>query len=267
MEGASPHLIFECFKLLGWLFPPPPLDEESIAHPEVLLEKGKKWNFYSGVVCLGLLAVVSALLGYLAILAAAWRLSHLGKTVFLIDASPVELCIWAVFLAMAATPVVGLLVLRIALGRQLYADYIMVLSHTSPLGGEAGIPVHVGKVCWFLFLLLSPILLLWIAARIDSYTAFTEDAMIVNSMWSFGREQVRPYQNVRGIFAVDGYHARFEDVHKPRHVLVFKDGTRWTTGDDMRAPRPDTDAIFIDHIARKSGQPVMNLPFLEDVPK
>jgi hypothetical protein len=267
MEGASPHLIMECFKLLGWLFPPPPLDEELISAPEVLLERGKMWNLYSGIACLVLLVAMSGVLGYLACVAAAWRLGHLGKTVFLIDASPIELCIWAVFLAMAVTPVVGLVLLRIALSGKLYRDYIMVLSHTSPLGGEAGVPVHVGKLCWFFFLLLGPLMLFWIALRIDSYTAFTQDAMILNSMWSLGREEIRPYQNIRGIYAVDGFHARFEDVHKPRHVLVFKDGTVWTTGDDMRAPRPETDVIFIDHIAQKSGQPVMNLPFLEDVPK
>ena len=69
------------------------------------------------------------------------------------------------------------------------------------------------------------------------------------------------------MYAVAGYHARFQDVARPYHALVFADGTVWTTADGMRAPRPESDRLFTQHIAERAGRPIQAVRFLDDVPK
>jgi len=267
MSSPSPRLILAAFHLLGRLFPAPPLDREIIPSPEVLKEKSKRWNRISGVSFLSLFVACAISLGSIACKFADKHLAALGKPLFLIRAEPFELWVWAVFLATVLSAWLSFLILRVVLSRERYHEFIMVTSHASPMGGADGVTVHFGKVFCFFFFLAGPLLAALIVFRIDSYTAFTKDAMVINPMWSLGKEVVHPYKDIRGIYSVANFHARFNDVAKPRHAVVFADGTVWTTGDGMRAPRPESDSLFIQEIAKRSRRPVTALNFLEDAPK
>jgi len=267
MASPSPKLIFLAFRFVGWLFPPPAFDKEIIPSSEILKEKGKWWNWVSGALFFPLLLACAILFCFISCRSAENHLAALGGPLFLIRAEPFELCVWAVFLALVVSPWLSMLILRVVLGKRRSNEFMMVVSHSSPMGGAEGVKVHFGKLFCFLFFLLGPLFLGLIVFRIDNYTAFTKDAMVVSPFWSLGKEEIHPYQDVQGVYAVAGWHARFQDVDKPHHVIVFKDGTVWTTGDGMRAPRPDSDRLFIQHIAERSGHPIRAVQFLEDIPK
>jgi hypothetical protein len=267
MDDLDPDLLLRAFRFFGWLFPPPALDKEMVPSPEALKEKGKWWNWISGSLFFPLLLACAILFCFISCRAADNHLGTLRGSLFLIRSEPFELCVWAVFLALVVTPWLSFLILRVALGRKRYDEFLMVASHSSRMGGAEGTKVHLGKVFRFLFFLFGPLLLGLIVLRIDTYTAFTDDAMVVSPFWSLGNEEVRPYAGVRGVYAVARWHGRFEDVDKPYHSIVFKDGTVWTTGDGMRAPRPESDRLFVQHIAERSGCPIRAVQFQEDIPK
>lgn len=264
---ASPRAIFAGFRLMGWLFPPPPLDEQLVPSPELLEQKAKRWNRVTGLLCLALLLGCGVAFCFAACVAADRHLAAVGRPLFLIRAEPFELCVWAVFLAAVIAPWLSVLLLRLVAGRPRYRECVMVMSHAKPMGGPRGVKVHFGKMFALFLFLFGPLLLDLIVLRIDTYTAFTNDAMVVNPFWSLGQEEIHPYRDVRAIYAVAGYHARFQDVDKPCYALVFADGMLWTTGDGMRAPRMEEDRQFIEHIAQRSGRPIRPIRFLEDVPR
>ena len=247
MSSPSPRLIIAAFEFLGWLFPPPPLDPEIVACPELLKQKAAWWNKVSGSLFLALLIGGSVLFCYLTVLSAASHLAPLGQPLFLIRAEPFELCVWAVFIAFLLTPWACILLLRIGLGKRLYDEFMMVVSHGSPMGGEDGVKVHIGKMMALFFFLFGPLLFAFMVLRIDSYTAFTQDAMRINSMWTLGQETVRPYKDIRGIYSIAAWQARFEDVVKPRHALVFVDGKIWATDDGMRPAAGSGPAVHRAH--------------------
>jgi hypothetical protein len=267
MASPSPKLILLAFRFFGWLFPPPTLDKKIIPSPDVLKEKGKWWNWASGALFFSLLLACAILFCFISYRLAGKHLAALGEPLFLIRAEPFELCVWAVFLALVVTPWLSFLILRIVLGKTRYEEFLMVVCHSSPMGGAEGVKVHFGKMFCLLFFLLGPLLAGLIVLRIDTYTAFTNDAMVVSPFWTVGKEEIQPYRHVRGVYAVSSWHAHFHDVEKPRHALVFADGTVWTTADCMRAPRPETDRLFIQHVAERSGCPIRPIRFLEDIQK
>lgn len=267
MSHPSPRLMLLVFRFFGWVFSPPPLDREIIPSPEALQEKARWWSWASGALFFPLFIACAILFSFISCRSAENHLAALGEPLFLIRAEPFELCVWAVFLALAVCPWLSMLILRVVLGKERYAEFMMVVSHSSPMGGPDGVKVHFGKLFCFLFILLGPLLFGLIVLRIDNYTAFTKDAMVVSAFWSIGKEETHSYQDVRGLYAVAGWHGRFQDIDKPHHAIVFKDGTVWTTAEGMRAPRPESDRLFIQHIAERNGCPIKSIPFQEDIPR
>ncbi len=261
MSAPNPVPYLLAFKILAEWFPAPPLEPPYVDSPEKLKEQGKKWNRMSGILCLCLIVGCSFLFGFVARTIADKQMTALGQPLFLIRAEPWELWFWSIFLASLLGLWLSMVILRLVFGRERYGEFIMVVSNCSPY------KIHSGKMAAFLFFVASPPLLGLLVLRVDSYTAFTQDAMVINATWSLGKVVTHPYQDIRGIYSVAGFHARFEDVAKPRHALVFSDGTVWTTDEGMRAARPQSDLTFIQHVAEKSGHQIVALNFLEDAPR
>jgi len=109
MASPSPELLLAAFRFFGWLFPPPPLDRTILPSPEALKEKGKRWNWISGVLCLSLLFACAVFFCVIACVSEQNHLAALGEPLFLIRAEPFELCVWAIFLALVVSPWLSML--------------------------------------------------------------------------------------------------------------------------------------------------------------
>lgn len=97
----------------------------------------------------------------------------------------------------------------------------------------------------------------------DNYTAFRADGIAFNPFWSLRQEEVHPYNTIAAIFEAQGYHARFKDILRPCHAIVFDDGTIWRTDFSWRDPLPQRDREFIEFAAKQSGKPIQRVDFIE----
>src|SRR5262249_37014666 len=113
MPSPSPKLILLGFRFAGWLFPPPPLDEKAVPSPEVLEEKAKRLNRFSGILCVPLIVICAVAFSFIACMAAETHLAALDEPLFLIRAEPFELCVWAFFLAVVVAPALSFLILHL----------------------------------------------------------------------------------------------------------------------------------------------------------
>ncbi|OAI47598.1 hypothetical protein AYO44_01595 [Planctomycetaceae bacterium SCGC AG-212-F19] len=272
--SADPHTIQALTAVfLRWLarvFPPPPLHEATSLSEEELRAK-YKWtdrlgNFVVIPCCIAAAAIVLyALFEFLT------KLRHgvLGDVAYMLHAVHAgELVIWAIFIAFFSGPLLGVYLVRLYLGRD-FKEYLAYGSHycvrTVDHGRPTAIPVNVLAGYWVLCLSVSVPLLIVVLLRIDTFTGFTDTAMLDNDFLSL-RTVTRPYSEITGIYDIQGYHGRFEDFMEPYQIIRFRDGTVWNSEKHTGGERLANQREAMAFVARKCGLAVQVVNFEEDIP-
>jgi hypothetical protein len=68
-------------------------------------------------------------------------------------------------------------------------------------------------------------------------------------------EIIYPYSRISGIKSVSYIKAPNGDIKvRPYFSIQFDDGERWTTGDGLRDPDPETDRRLIEFVSGKCGK-------------
>jgi hypothetical protein len=49
-------------------------------------------------------------------------------------------------------------------------------------------------------------------------------------------------------------------VNRPYHIIVFDDGSSWSTNGGLRDPVPELDARIVEMVSRESGKPIQERP-------
>lgn len=261
--GVSPGSIQVAFRLFSRLFPAPPLESVTSASLEELQARYKsrdRWGNWLGFALFVGLAIV-----YFVLLdrAAVWHYRDFHGAAYLVRPVSFLLGVLAAFMSLASTMFVGLLVMRLALGAEEYALYLAYGCHkTYPPA-----PYDVAKVAQlFVWLIFLPLLVVSILL-IDTYTAFTENAIIESPFWSLGRRVEHPYSAVRGVYEVRSHHARFEDAVAPYQIIAFADGEQWTSEHGSGGKKLEYQREIIQFVAEKSKQRIQRVEFPEDVPQ
>lgn len=260
--SVSPGSIQAGFRFLAWLFPAERLEKVTALSLEELQKKYKsrdRWgNFIGFLVFAGLAVGYYFLLYYVA----NWYYRNLSRAAFLLRPSAVEWGVFAGFLSLTSSTFIGLLIFRRVVGPDEYTIYLAYANHKA----HPPAPYDITKVFrlffWFGFL---PLFLL-VVLRIDNYTAFFDKSIVDNPFWSLGREVERPYTDVRAVYEVRGYHARFEDKVAPYQLIVFTDGQRWETSHGSGGLKLEHQREIARYVAERSGQKIRVVNFAEDIP-
>jgi hypothetical protein len=255
---VHPHTILIVLRAVQKVFPPPPLEQATSRTMDELKAKYRWTDLLANLLVLPMWAVAAGALTAVFWELAWWYYRSLPKTVFLLK-PPAEflLALGAVFIAFYAAPLVTLYVIRWWMGTR-WPEYYAYACQRANLDAA--------KVLWLLFLVVTPPTLLGLALLTNGFTAFTEQAILHKPFWSLSCRE-HPYTEVRGVYAIDAYHARFEDVVNPQHAIRFADGTMWTTRDNLRQPTPEVDDPVIRYVAERARCPVQKVRFVEDIPR
>jgi hypothetical protein len=259
--AVNPGSVMAGFRLLARLFPPVPLEAVTSQSLEELKEKYRGRDRWGNL--LVFMAFVALAVVFYFLLDGASRLTRPdpGTSGFLIAPGGVELGILAAFLSLFSSGLVVWTLLAWFLGPQEYAIYRAYASYRASPAAPWDIPT---VFRWFFLLGFIP-LLLFAVLVVDCYTAFTDEAIIDNSLWSLGVRVVHPYSSIRGTYDVQAYHARFNDVSSPYQVIVFDDGTQWVSAQGAGGPKLEEQREILRFVARKSGRQVRPVKFIEDI--
>lgn len=259
-SGVGPIEPF--FRVVAWLLPAPPLEGLTPLSFEQLREK-YRWRDRSAHL-LGWPLVAGSAVPYFFLLRwfADWRYSHLDA-ILVIRAGSVELGFYAVTLSLFTVTYLLVLAYWLFLGRAEFRLYAVYLANKGN-GIVRGLDI-IRLIRYTLLFCFPPVVLL-VALRVDHYTALTDRAVVINPFWSFGTEVTHPYTQVRGLYEVRGYHARFRDVGSTCHVIVFADNTRWRSEYCQSGDKLEMHRSVMLHIAARTGLVVREVPFEEDIP-
>lgn len=97
-------------------------------------------------------------------------------------------------------------------------------------------------------------------AGVTSFARFHEDGVEISRPLAL-RSKYYPYSRVQAI----EHRATIRPpnaliIKRPHHVILFDDGTSWSTRDGLRDPVPDVDARIAELVSQRSGQPIVEVP-------
>ena len=113
---------------------------------------------------------------------------------------------------------------------------------------------------WLAALMIAPSAA-WFLAGVRSFTWFDEAGVEVGRPLAF-RSTFYTYAHVKSIEHRSTFRAPNGNViqRRPHYVIVFDDGSSWSTRDMFRDPVPDLDRQIAQLVARKSGRLITEQP-------
>ncbi len=261
--SVGPGSIVAGFRFLAWLFPATPLDKVTTLSLDQLQEKYKRRDWWINIFGLSAFLLLAVAYYFLLDVGAERYYRDLSRSAYFIRPSAVEWGVLAAFLSLTSSTFFFFIVLRWVLGRQEYELYLAYASQKA----HPPAPYDPTKVFQLFFWLIFFPLALVAVLRIDNYTAFTDKAMLDNPFLSLGKEVEYPFANVRGVFEVRGYHARFEDKVSPHQIIVFADGKRWESSRGSGGSKLDHQREILRYVAERSGRKIQNVNFAEEIPE
>lgn len=259
---VGPGSIHAGFRFLAWLFPAAPLEKVtplSVDELKAQYRQRDRWLNFLGF--LGFLVVAVAYF-FLLDFAAEWYYRDLTGSGPLLRLERAVIGVLAAFLSLCSSTLLLLLILRGGLGRQEYATYIAYASHKAYPPAPFDVTRSFQLIFWLGFFPLAALTFL----LIDNDTAFTDQAIIENPFWSIGAHTEHPYSAVRGLYEVQGYHARFEDKIAPFQVIVFADGTRWESPHGTGGSKLEHQREIMRFVAARTRLDVRKVSFIENIP-
>ena len=260
--SVTPGNVQTGLHLFARLFPVTPLNNLTPLCLEELQSKYKSRDRWARI--LGYTLIVALGVAYYFGLnwIANWHYREFQNGAFLIRPLPVEFIVFALFMSLTSATSIAIVLFRWAVGRRecdIYVAYTSIRS--SPSG-----PIDSAKLSfWFFWLGFIPTAG-GAALQIDSYTAFTDRAVIYNPLLSLGSRVEYPYSTVRGVYVVRYYRARFENTDDPFLVMNIDNGPRWETTPGMSGLSLERQREIMRFVAGRSGRRSGEVAFVENIP-
>ena len=236
--------------ILRWLFPALP-DSANEAITELERRVYRRWDAWS------VLPIVLILVGlcYAWLLGLTWVASLFHRdahgTQFSLRPSTNYCVVPALFIGMITAPIPILGLYRALLGDRYrrYERYSM-----EPMGFNPrrlflcfAVIVFAGSAVFFL-------------AGVSSVTRFTDTGIEIQRPLSF-RSAFYEYNRVRSIEHRATARAPIgTTVKRAHHVILFDDGTSWSTRDGLRDPEPDVDSEIARLVSQRSKRRIIEQP-------
>ena len=99
----------------------------------------------------------------------------------------------------------------------------------------------------------------WILVGLTTFTRFDAVGIEIREPFPWNR-RVYDYSRVTAIEHRASYQAPGGTFRRSHHVVVFDDGTTWSTRDGIRSPVPERDQQIAQLIREKSGQEIVEMP-------
>lgn len=208
----------------------------------------RRWEIGSALLWLPL-GVVSGFAWYLAVTTLAGLFSHRSPdTVFLVEPTPVFWAVPAVFLGMLTALIPLDFVQRAVLGDRYHR--FERFSHE-----RAGIDGNRVVLAFTVFILAGSVL--FFLAGVTSYARFTEAGVEIGRRLSF-HGKFYEYRRIAGI----EHRATFQapagnTVERPHYVILFDDGSYWSTREGCRDPVPKLDDPVVKYVSSRSGKAIV----------
>lgn len=226
--------------------------------PETLATLRKKYAWFELSGLLPLFAIVAGItwLVYVGLRRADALLAVRREAAeFVLRPDAIALLIPAMFLAMILSAVPMGLLIRLLIGAERYREYAVVARY--------GQGYDAVRAFALLAALIVPTALALAGLLMDQYTLATPSELVIDPFWGLTQHR-RPYAAVVAVYQVDNFTAPSGKViAKSYHIVRFRDGSTWSTGDGLRTPRPASDEPMVGYVADRAGvgvQRVRSLP-------
>ena len=233
------------FSLLQRWAPYKPPSESNLPPYEELRRKFLKWE----QIYLIPFFIFSALfaIAWERLLSFFARLSYasLGASVFMYTPSPDFWWIPAIFLGILTATIPLTLLYKLVLGSD-YEQYVIYSNLRVGFDSQ--------KVVRLMAMIVGPVALIFSLLAMNCYTKFSGGEVTINRFLGVG-EIIYPYSRISAIKSVSYFVAPNGDFkYRPYFSIEFDDGKRWTTGDGLHDPDPETDRRLIEFVSGKCGK-------------
>lgn len=250
IEPRSPSPVSSS-AFLRWLFPSPVASdgEEPITGQERRVYR--RWATASVMPIL----ILVPLLGYGWYLALTWSASlfqqEAGDTLFLVKPGAAFWAPIAVVLGIVTLPI-PLVVLYRALLRGRYRRFQLCCFERTGFDWSR-------LYTWLAAIVFIGFVVSALAA-VTSFSRFTETGVEIRRPLSL-RSRFYEYSRVKAIEHRATFQAPIGNtVKRPHHVIIFDDGTSWTSLDGLRDPVPELDGRIVQLVSQRSQRPVIKQP-------
>ncbi|MFO0956849.1 MAG: hypothetical protein U0800_05195 [Isosphaeraceae bacterium] len=237
--------------LLRRFFPPQPDAESEPFFTEEEIRIFNRWELGTIPAFLICIPLLSLAWYFPLTWAAHWVQQRAPGDRFLLVPSPFYWALPSLFLGIISSSVAVAMLLR-ALLRDRYRRFVRYGNVRAGIDG------------WAAFRWLAAIVIggsiLGILVGLTSYARFDEEGVEIGRPLRF-QGQFYPYRSIQSIehratlIAPNG-----NTVRRPHHVLLFEDGTTWSTREGARDPIPDLDVPMSEFIAKQAGRTIVELP-------
>ena len=245
VSWVVPVAVAVAFALFRWLVPAK-VDTSAITlSRDELQRRYRKWEVGSLVPLFGF----AALFGYgwflLLRTVASLLLPSRSVGVYVLVPEDAYWALPALFLGIVCSVFPMVWIYKKLLGER-YAEY------------EAYGQLRVGFNAWAVFRVLAIAVPLaaaaFVVAGINYTTVFDERGVTTKTLWG-SDDGFHAYSAITSIRKQNTFIAPNGNVvHRPHYVIVFTDGTQWTTRDGLRTPLPAYDTKLMQFVAEKSGR-------------
>jgi hypothetical protein len=97
-------------------------------------------------------------------------------------------------------------------------------------------------------------------AGVTSFSRFTDAGIEIQRPLSF-RSAFYEYARVKAIEHAATFRAPIgKTVKRPHYVILFEDGTSWSSREGLRDPVPEVDRQIAQLVSQRSGRPIIEQP-------
>jgi hypothetical protein len=243
--AAAVFAVIVVFSLLQRWAPYKPPSESNLPPYEELKRKFLKWEqlsllplfIFAGLFTIGWERLLSFFAGL--------SYASLGDSVFLYTPSPYYWWLPALFLGILTAAIPLTLLFKFLLGPD-YGHYVLY--------GNLRVGFDSQKALRLMAVIIGPVALISSLLAMNCYTKFSDGEITINRFLGVG-EIIYPYSRISAIKSVRYFKAPNGDIkERPYFSIEFDDGERWTTGDGLRDPDPETDRRLIEFVSGKRGK-------------
>ena|GEM_PF-3204110 len=171
--------------------------------------------------------------------------ASLGDSVFLYTPSPDYWWLPSIFLGILTAAIPLTLLYKFLLGPD-YEQYVIY--------GNLRVGFDSQKVVRLMAMIVGPVALIFSLLAMNCYTKFSGGEITINRFLGVGEISYQ-YSRISGIKSVRYFKAPNGDIkERPYFSIEFDGGERWTTGDGLRDPDPETDRRLIEFVSGKCGK-------------
>lgn len=249
-------------RAVAWLFPPPPLRSVTALSYEELRKKYRSRDWWGNVIASCVFISLAGIYWGLMELARRQLLAPWSNAEHILAPHPILFVVMACFMSLMSGYSLMFPILRWWFGHDEWKIYSTYGCYRAcPYA-----PFNVTRFFHWTVLIWFPLLVVGCLFFIDHFTAFTETTIADNPLSSLGKESQHQYADVVSIYEVRGHIWRGEFKVFPYELIVFNDGTHWTSEKGQGEIGIEKLRKAMRYVADKSGADYFQVDTSDKIP-